>query len=200
MDRFSFKERLILRFYGWRRRWRRAPVFSILDALGRTGRLLVCLPDRPEEARQAAEAMPGLIACLRPTNVTVIGTEAAAAACDRLRDACQILAIGATDRGWTGLPRRALTRRVRGEGVDMAIDLNPRLNLLTAVLCLRTRAPVRVCVQSPHRDLFFNVQLAIGREESPDALRSVASSASFDTLYGRLLQSFQRLTGRPASP
>ncbi len=58
-----------------------------------------------------------------------------------------------------GLPGREARRRVRELHADVAVDLSPRFDPLSAYLCLISGAPVKVGFASAGGDSVFNLQI-----------------------------------------
>ena len=207
MDRLSTKERYVLRRYTWWRWFRPMPVIGFPDALSSIERFLICLPADPEEARLAADVIPELITCLQAKSTIVLGEASATTACDLSEEGFQVITISDTDRRWTGSPSSNLLDRVVGTGLTVAVDLSPQLDILTSVLCLQSKAPVRFCFSGLHRDLFFNIQILLNRQTSaldadndppPDQEDLFIPSPS-DSPYVRLLRTVQRMTGHASS-
>lgn len=184
----SWKERLVLRGYGWWLR-RRLSVLDVAPALRQVMRLLICLPAEASDADAALAVIPGLAACLRARMITIVAGEASTAACAALRLPVRVLTIGPEDGRWSGLPAARFVDRVKQEGVDAAIDLNPRLNLLTAALCVRTGARVRIGLQDRDSEPFFNIQLVVPPDDP--------SGLSHRPFFLRLLRTVEGLMGLP---
>ncbi len=208
MDRLSIKERCVLRLYTWWRWLRPMPVIGFPGALSRIERFLICLPADPEEARLAADVIPELITCLQAKSTIVLGESSATTSCDISEETLQVITIGDTDRRWLGTPSSDLMDRVVGNGLNVTVDLNPQLDLLTSVLCLQSKAPVRFCFCGPQRDLFFNIQIVLSNQTNPldpeiDTLpnqEDLFIPSPSDSSYVRLLRTVQRMTGHASSP
>lgn len=215
MAGMSLKDRWIYSLYAWRSRFRSAP-FSLSDALSRPVRLLVCLPPDPEEARKAAEIIPDLIASLGAEAVFVVGEPWSVACCDPAEDRVTVVPLDRTARRWFGLPSARIVDQLSEAGLNWAVDLNPWAELLPAVLCLSVKAPVRLCLDDPHRERFFNVRilLAEGRSaqrrdtrpgiapdpDPSDPPLAGAAASTGDSPYARLLRVIQAAAPPPADP
>lgn len=167
MSIYPFKDRVILQAYAWRQRLIRPHMLEFLDALRHPGGALICLPNEPDEVRQALTVVPDLITCLQAKWVTMVCSAPSAETCAALSTAVRVVPVGENDRKWTGLPTTELVSRVKGDGLRTAIDLHPRLDLLTAGLCRQTGARLRMCFQGPYSALFFNIQIAVAFEDAP---------------------------------
>ena len=215
MTGVSFKNRWIYSIYAWRGRVGSTP-FSLSDVLDPPGRLLICLPANRDEARKAVVVVPGLIACLEAETAFVVGEPSSIDYCDSDDKVIQTVPLDETSRRWSGLPSVELLSRLAGEHLNVAIDLNPRPELLPSILCLRINAPVRLCLGGPSRAHFFNVHIMLADERSAydddvepgiplDADRTDSSVAgvtapSVSSPYERMLRVIQRLTGPSSDP
>ncbi len=209
----NFKDRWIYSIYSLWIRFRSRP-FNLSRIRKRPGRVLICLPSNPEEARKAGEIIPELVACLGAESVFVVGEPSSIACCDLADDRVSLMPLDQTARWWFGLPSARIVDRLSEARLDAAVDLNPSAELLSAVLCLSINAPVRLCLDDPRRGCAFNVrvQLAGGRpaqsrgtepgtpqdsEQSDSPLAGLAASPG-DSPYTRLLRVIQA-AARPSS-
>lgn len=215
MAGFSRRDRWIYSLYARWCRYRATP-FSLSEIRKRPVRLLVCLPANPEEARKAVEIIPDLIACLEAESVSVVGEPSSVAYCDLADERISVAPLDRSARWWLGLPSPGIVDRLSEEGFNLAVDLNPCAELLPAVLCLRTGAPIRLCLDDPERGCVFNVQVLLAGEHgavgedadpstgdidadppiSPDPVRSEPARtgsppSSGDSPYARLLRVVQ---------
>lgn len=178
MAGLSFKERWIYGLYTWWGRFGSAP-FSLSDALNRRGRLLVCLPSETEEARKAVGIIPGLITCLRAEVVFVVGNPRSLDCCDLKDDRVRKVPLDQNTRLWSGLPSTEIVDQLAVEGLNFAADLNPCAELWSSVLCLRTNAPIRLCLDDPLRKRFFNIHILLADEHSQQD-RNIDKEVQFD--------------------
>lgn len=215
MAGLSLKDRWIFSLYSWWCRFRGAP-FNLSEIRKRPVRLLVCLPSNPGEARKAAEIIPELVACLKAESVFVVGEPGSVACCDPADDLITVVPLDRTTRRWTGLPSTRIVDRLSEEGLNFAVDLNPCAELLPAVLCLRIKASIRLCLHDPQRERFFNMRILLadghsahrrdtgagiplgsGQSDPPlaDAVASLGASP-----YTRLLRVVQNAAVPPSRP
>jgi len=211
----SRKDRWIYSLYAWWCRLRSAP-FSLSDARKRPVRLLVCLPSNPEEARKAAMIIPDLIASLGAEAVFVAGNPRSLECCDPADEAIRMVPLDRSARRWSGLPSARILDRLSKEGLSLAVDLNPRAELLPAVLCLGIKAPIRLSLHDPHRERIFNVQVLLGGahsaqssgagpgippgSEQPDPSPAGVVASPGDSPYTRLLRVIQAAVRPPSCP
>ncbi len=215
MAGLSFKDRWIYSLYTWWGRFGCAP-FSLSQVLKQPGRMLICLPSDPEEARKAVEIIPDLIACMEAETVVVVGEPRSLECCDLADDLISVVPLDQSARRWSGLPSTDIVDRLASERLDFAVDLNPRAELLPTVLCLRIKAPIRLCLDDPHRNRFFNIRILLVDEpavgdcavdhgippeiEQSDPPPVVTSESSGESPYSRLLQVIQNAAGPPSNP
>ena len=215
MAGLSFKERWIYSLYSWWGRFGTSP-FSLSDILKRPSRLLICLPSDPEETRKAVDIIPDLITCLGAEVVFVVGEPRSLECCDLADDLICKVPLDQATRRWTGLPSAEIVDRLASEDLDFAVDLNPRAELLPSVLCLRVNAPIRLCLDDPHRKRFFNIHILLVNEHTmqdsgtdrgippdssqPDPSFSGTAASPGTSLYVRMLRVIQHSAGVPADP
>ena len=215
MAGLSPKDRWIFSLYSWWCRFRGAP-FNLSEIRSRPVRLLVCLPSNTEEARKAVEIIPELVACLGAESAFVVGEPGSVACCDLAEGLISVVPLDRTTRRWYGLPSTRIVDRLSEEGLNFAVDLNPCAELLPAVLCLRIKAPVRLCLHDPRRERFFNMRILLSDGHSahnrdtgpgipPDSGQSDpplagAAASPVDSPYKRLLRVIQSAVRPPTRP
>ena len=210
MAGLSIKDRWIYSLCtGWHR-FGKTP-FSLSEALKRPGRLLVCLPSEPEEARKAVDIIPDLATCLGAETVYVAGEPGSLACCDLADDQYKTVVLDQSTRRWSGLPSTEIVTRLSNEGLSLALDLNPRAELLPAVLCLSVDASACLSLDDPHRGRRFSIRVRLADEKEagaeaadperpPDSKRTgprreVSPSPVDDSPYMRMLQVIQDVSG-----
>jgi len=204
MSTTSLKELAILKSYIMWQRVRRPRLLGFFDILHQTERVLICLPIDHKEAKQAVKVVPDLIACLQAKTVTLLCSAESKNVCESLPKTIRVISVGNADRKWTGLPTGSLVNRVTGDGLNVAIDLNPNLNILTGSLCLQSGAQLRMCFRETYQDLFFNVQIAVHFDQSPSSAEGKdtkpqnqnPSASSSTTPYTRFLQTVKGMFGK----
>ena len=213
MAGLSRRDRWIYSLYTWMVRFRNGP-FNLSEIRKRPVRLLICLPSSPEEARKAVEIIPELVACLGAEAVFVAGVPRSVEYCDLTDERIRVVTLDQDARWWFGLPSPGIVGRLSEERLNLAVDLNQSTELLPAVLCLRTGAPIRLCLDDPQRGRVFNVQVTLaenhgeggmdaGPRMAPDPARPEPSPAgtgasSGDSPYARMLRVVQAVA-RPTS-
>lgn len=71
-----------------------------------------------------------------------------------------IIEITKKNISFFGLPKRPLRQRFRDFDADIALDLSPNYNPLSAYICLLTGAKIKISFAMPECDLVFNYQVA----------------------------------------
>jgi hypothetical protein len=82
----------------------------------------------------------------------------------------EVVRIDPSDINRFSLPTRQLLKRVMTRPFDVAIDLNLDFVLHTAYICKVSRARVRVGFAHAAADMFYNVQVKLNAQKSPQAL------------------------------
>jgi hypothetical protein len=82
----------------------------------------------------------------------------------------EVVRIDSSDINRFSLPRRQLLKRIMTRPFDVAIDMNLDFVLHTAYICKVSRARVRVGFAHSAADMFYNVQLKLNAQRSPQAL------------------------------
>lgn len=82
----------------------------------------------------------------------------------------EVVRLDPSDINRFSLPTRQLLKRIMTRPFDVAIDLNLDFVLHTAYICRVSRARVRVGFAHSAADMFYNVQLNLNAERSPQTL------------------------------
>ena len=183
MAGMSLRDRWIYGLHTWWGRYRNA-AFNLSDIRNRPVRLLICLPSSSEEAREASEIIPELVACLDAEVVFVVGEPRSVEFCDPSDARITVVPLDRSARWWFGLPSFRIVDRLSEAGLNLAVDLNPIAELLPAVLCQRIGARIRLCLDDPQRGRVFNVRVLLAEKQ--------------DTPYARMLRVVQAVA-RPVS-
>ena len=159
MVRLSFKDRWIYSLYSW---WGSfgAESFNLTDIVDKSVRLLILLPSNIDDARTASPIIPDLVSSLKAEAVFVVG-ESQAIECLNPSERIRVIPLDESSRMWPGMPSRKIVKRLLIEDINFAIDLNPHTEILPSLLCLRSQAAIRLCLDDPYRALFFNIRIQI---------------------------------------
>jgi ADP-heptose:LPS heptosyltransferase len=63
-----------------------------------------------------------------------------------------------------GLPRRQVIDAIQKIKYNVAIDLSNEISSLSSFVCYLSAAPLRICLNDPRRDAFFNFQIEVGKD------------------------------------
>jgi hypothetical protein len=133
-------------------------VMNFTDALTRSRRALVILPESSLDGESASTLFRYLLRKFSSEGMMVL-----------IRDD-QLFAIASTPplktltysvhdiNSWF-VPRRELLQRIETNSFDIALDLNIGLSLPSAFLCKASNAPLRVSFLKRHGDQFYNFQV-----------------------------------------
>ena len=166
---------------------RRMPLFTvdIPTALSRGGRALACIPEDPEAAAAALEAVDRLAEWFDPIDVILLSAKAEVS--ELPATGHSVLAVPAAVNQ-LGLPYRQVVQRVKGFAPAAAIDLSPRFSLATAYLCVVSGASLRIGMHGPQNG-FFNLQYTWSK----------ADDSPLDRHYGRFLDLLESLRASAGS-
>jgi ADP-heptose:LPS heptosyltransferase len=131
--------------------------------------VLITLPTEYEEAVLASDALRELRAKRRDLRLTVVHTSTRTTSLADFPN-CEVVRIDPADIGRLSLPTRAFLQRLLHHPFDVAVDLNLDFVLHTAYICKASRAKVRVGFVHEAADAFFNVQLRMNTQQTPQAL------------------------------
>lgn len=82
----------------------------------------------------------------------------------------EVVRLDSSDLNRFSLPTHQLIKRIMTRQFDVAIDLNLDFVLHTAYICKASGARVRVGFKHSAADMFYNVQLNMNPQRSPQAL------------------------------
>ena len=144
-------------------------VHVLTDFFSGARNVLILLPVGYEEAIIASNALREYRHRLNHLHLTVVnsGTRTTSLI-DYPR--CEVIRINSTDINKFSLPTRSLLQRIENRDYDTAVDLNLDFVLHTAYICKASGARVRVGFTRPESDVFFNVQLNLKMDGTPQAI------------------------------
>jgi len=130
--------------------------------------VLITLPQGYDEANHAGNALRAFRNRLSHLHLTVVHTSTRATSLIDFPK-CEVIRIDPPDINKFSLPTQQLLHRIVNREYDVAMDLNLDFVLHTAYICKASRAKVRVGFAHPGADSFFNVQVNLNKEHSPQA-------------------------------
>jgi len=131
--------------------------------------VLITLPIGYETAILAGNALREYRDQLKHLNITVVHNSTRATSLTEFPK-CEVIRLDPIDINRFSLPTKTLLRRIYTRQFDVAIDLNLDFVLHTAYICKASRAKVRVGFVNPVSDIFFNVQLNLNKQRTPQAI------------------------------
>jgi hypothetical protein len=137
-------------------------LLEFTDAIRRSKRALVVLPPTARDPASLQWILRYLVDRFGGSLIVVARQELSSwLAADKR---CEILSYGDDDvRGWF-TPGVGLLRKLKKSTFDVAVDLNPDFDLFSAFVCRASLAPVRVGFVHDNADVFFNLQIRVGKE------------------------------------
>lgn len=149
----------------------RNEIIDVCDHLSRITTALVLLPARADHFPAATDVVVRLRDYLPQTRFYLLTDETLLKShAPQLAEDDQLQMIFCNDEhlGFGGLPKEALQEAIRSRHFDLLIDLNHEFNFTAAYLCRCSDAKLRICLQHPHRDPFYNFQVGVHADESPE--------------------------------
>lgn len=149
----------------------RYEIIDICAHLSRSATALVMLPDRSDHFLPALALLSHLRGRFPRTSFCILANEsllrnhAPQLAAD---EDLEIMPCTEKDLSFGGLPKPSLREAIRSRHLDLLIDLNDEFNLAAAYLCRCSDAKLRICLQHPHRDSFYNFQIGVHADESAE--------------------------------
>jgi hypothetical protein len=131
--------------------------------------VLITLPIGYEEAIVASNALRAFRNRWNHLHLTVVNNSTRATSLIDFPK-CEIVRIDPLDINKFSLPSRSLLQRIFTRQYDVALDMNLDFVLHTAYICKASRAKIRVSFTHQASDVFFNVQLNLKRQGSPQSL------------------------------
>jgi len=149
----------------------RNEIIDVCDHLSRIATALVLLPERTEHYSPAVHLFGRLRESFPNTTFYLLTNEAMVKAhAPHLTEDERLLLIFCNEEhlGFGGLPKESLQEAIRSRHFDLLIDLNEEFNFTAAYLCRSSNAKLRMCLQHPNRDPFYNFQVRAEAHESLD--------------------------------
>jgi len=133
-------------------------VIDVRDYLSQILTALILAPSRWEEAEEACRYLDDLQQCFPETQFYLL-VDHDLAKTVMPNDSLQVMPYEATQINLYGLPKKEVIDLVLTRRFDLVIDLNQEFNLFSTAICRASQARLRVCLQHPKRDSFYNFQV-----------------------------------------
>ncbi len=149
----------------------RGEIIDVCDHLSRIATALVMMPERREHYSPAVDLLGRLREYFPQTTFYLLTNEALLKEqAPQLSEDEKLLLIYCNEEhlGFGGLPKEALQEAIRSRHFDLLLDLNEEFNFTAAYLCRSSSAKLRICLQHPSRDPFYNFQVRAHADETLD--------------------------------
>jgi ADP-heptose:LPS heptosyltransferase len=133
-------------------------VIDVADHLSRITTALILPPEASDDFTTAIRVLDDLRQCFTQTQFYML-TPKALTDMIALDEQVQVISYEPEQISFHGLPRNDLQDAIRSRHFDMVIDLNSDFNLIATFLCRVSEAKLRICLQHPDRDPFYNFQV-----------------------------------------
>lgn len=133
-------------------------VIDVRDYLSQILTALILAPSRMHEAEQAGGYLDDLQQCFPETQFYLLGDRDFAKTVVP-NDNLQLMPYEPTQINIYGLPKKEVSDLVRARRFDLVIDLNQEFCLFSTAICRASQTKLRVCLQHPKRDSFYNFQV-----------------------------------------
>ncbi len=173
-------------FFAFARR-KKEEVIDVRDYLSQIMTALILAPRRSDEVEAAGQYLFGLRDCFPETQFYLL-IDKDIAKTVAPHDSMQVMAYEQTQINFGGLPKNEVIEMVRARHFDMVIDFNQDFSLFATAVCRASQAKLRVCLQHPKRDSFYNFQFR------------PASSNSLEMKYESLIRYLSVFKSLPEAP
>jgi len=149
----------------------RGEIIDVCEHLSRIATALVMMPERREHFSPALDLLGRLREHFPQTTFYLLINEAMMKEqAPHLAEDDRLLLIFCNEEhlGFGGLPKEELQEAIRSRHFDLLLDLNDDFNFTAAYLCRSSSAKLRICLQHPNRDPFYNFQVRAHADESLD--------------------------------
>lgn len=173
-------------FFSFARR-KHEEVIDVRDYLSQIMTALILAPRRSDEVETACRYLFGLQECFPETQFYLL-IEKDIAKTVAPHDSLQVMAYDESQINLGGLPKREVVDMVRARHFDLVIDFNQEFSLFATALCRASQAKLRVCLQHPKRDSYYNFQFR------------PASTNSLEMKYESLIRYLSVFKSLPEAP
>lgn len=139
-------------------RQNKAQRVEVARTLSEAKNLLLCFPEKAEDLAVAENFLPLVRNSFAESAITLL-----------LRKECKhflrklplfrCVWMGQEDLTFLGLPKKDLVAQVQALDSDVAVDLSPDFDPLSAYLCWQSKAALRVSMVKPRGNCFYNLQI-----------------------------------------
>jgi hypothetical protein len=131
--------------------------------------VLIIMPVGYEYAMIAGNALRSFRDRMKEIHLTVVHNSTRETALANF-PRCVVVRLDPTDVNRFSLPTKIALQRILTREFDVAIDLNLDFVLHTAYICKASRAKVRVGFTSPVSEIFFNININLNKQRTPQVV------------------------------
>ncbi len=135
-------------------------------------RVLVCLPEAPDEYAQILGSLAGIRKGFPRAHVTLLQSSAIPVSTEMVRG-FQLVAWGAADVDRWGGPTAAFKQRLFAETFDLALDLNHEARFFSLAVMMESSAMVRAGYAGSMRDELYTFLVRPGSQDPAQALQAL---------------------------
>lgn len=135
-------------------------------------RVLVCLPEAPEEYARILNSLAGIRRVFPRAHVTLLQSSAIPVTTELVRG-FQLVAWGMADLDRLGGPGVLFRRRLFTESFGLALDLNRETRFFTLAVMMESGAPVRAGYAGSMRDELYTFLVRPGSQDPAQALQAL---------------------------
>jgi hypothetical protein len=158
----GIRERIYLSYKRLRTKSNR---FTLPHSLTNAESFLVCLPRRREEISYVSRRLEVLTGLFEKALFSFSCDSTLASSFGTDRDDYRVLVLDPDSLGFFSNPKGAFLRRLLALKAQVAIDLDFGDDLINSLICLESRAPLRLGAEKKNLGLpFYNLVIASGRE------------------------------------
>jgi hypothetical protein len=131
--------------------------------------VLIIMPVGYEYALLAGNALRSFRDRMKEIHLTVVHNSTRETALANF-PRCVVVRMDPPDVNRFSLPTKVALQRILTREYDVAIDLNLDFVLHTAYICKASRAKVRVGFTSPVSEIFFNININLDKQRTPQVV------------------------------
>ena len=131
-------------------------VISIIEVLEKASNILIIMPTKLDDFGTALNYLPVVRNNFPKAKISVLTLDIYR---NLLHDNSfyGMIFVESKSINIFGLPKRELVQRILASKYDIAIDMNDHFSLISAHICQKSGAMLRICLEESRRDPFCNV-------------------------------------------
>ena len=157
----NFRESLVANYWRMKTLRLKDDPFVLPETLTDPRAILVTMPFDSREFEMANEALTEIDDHFHRTKIIVCLNETYRTWIPKMLIQRSIV-MNPSDFNMFYYPKRSLIRKIQALNCDIAVDLNPDLHIGHALLCTLSGAHIRVAMEKPYSQLFYNFVIRSG--------------------------------------